>query len=102
MSFCRHDAHVPSSDSRCYLFSHPALQVVAYCHDMGVVHRDLKLENFLLADASQEAQSIKATDFGLSAFYKPGQHLSDVCGTAFYIAPEVLMVGPAAVHPAWT
>ena len=25
-----------------------SLQVVAYCHDMGVVHRDLKLENFLM------------------------------------------------------
>jgi serine/threonine protein kinase len=46
---------------------------------------------------------VQATDFGLSAFIKPGQHLSDVCGTAFYMAPEVLMVGhqhsPCNVQP---
>lgn len=34
-------------------------QVVAYCHDMGVVHRDLKLENFLMADPSHDARNIK-------------------------------------------
>lgn len=35
---------------------------------------------------------VQATDFGLSTFFKPGQRLSDVVGTAFYMAPEVLMV----------
>jgi serine/threonine protein kinase len=37
----------------------PFMQVVAYCHDMGVVHRDLKLENFLLAEQSTDARLIK-------------------------------------------
>jgi serine/threonine protein kinase len=32
-------------------------------------------------------------DFGLSTFIKPGQQLSEVCGTAYYMAPEVLLVG---------
>jgi hypothetical protein len=31
-------------------------------------------------------------DFGLSTFIKPGQQLSEVCGTAYYMAPEVLLV----------
>lgn len=35
------------------------VQVVAYCHDMGVVHRDLKLENFLMADQAHDARNIK-------------------------------------------
>jgi serine/threonine protein kinase len=37
----------------------------------------------------------QATDFGLSTFFQPGQRLCDVVGTAFYMAPEVLMVRPA-------
>lgn len=36
--------------------------------------------------------SLQATDFGMSVFLKPGQKLTDECGTAFYMAPEVLMV----------
>lgn len=35
------------------------LQVVAFCHDIGVMHRDLKLDNFLLADESQAADAIR-------------------------------------------
>jgi len=50
--------------------------------------RDLKPENFLLADKSPEAL-LKATDFGLSVFYKPGQVFRDIVGSAYYVAPEV-------------
>lgn len=45
--------------------------VVQQCHQLGVMHRDLKPENFLLADRSEDAP-LKATDFGLSIFFKPG------------------------------
>ena len=43
--------------------------VVQQCHQLGVMHRDLKPENFLLADKSENAP-LKATDFGLSIFFK--------------------------------
>lgn len=65
------------------------VRVVAHCHAMNVIHRDLKPENFLLADKSQEA-NIKATDFGLSVFFKDGQEFTDIVGSAYYVAPEVL------------
>jgi serine/threonine protein kinase len=32
---------------------------------------------------------LKATDFGLSVFYKPGEVFTDVVGSAYYVAPEV-------------
>ncbi len=63
--------------------------VVAHCHSLGVIHRDLKPENFLLASAAPDAP-LKATDFGLSVFYKPGQVFTDIVGSAYYVAPEVL------------
>lgn len=59
------------------------------CHSMGVMHRDLKPENFLFLN-QEENSPLKATDFGLSVFYKPGQEFSDVVGSAYYVAPEVL------------
>ncbi|XP_019175937.1 PREDICTED: calcium-dependent protein kinase 11-like [Ipomoea nil] len=63
--------------------------VVEGCHSLGVMHRDLKPENFLFDTADEDAK-LKATDFGLSVFYKPGQYLSDVVGSPYYVAPEVL------------
>lgn len=47
------------------------VEVVEACHSLGVMHRDLKPENFLF-DSVQEDAKLKATDFGLSVFYKPG------------------------------
>ncbi|EYU22842.1 hypothetical protein ABFS83_03G117900 [Erythranthe nasuta] len=63
--------------------------VVEACHSLGVMHRDLKPENFLF-DTPDEDAKLKATDFGLSVFFKPGQYLSDVVGSPYYVAPEVL------------
>ncbi|GLC50210.1 hypothetical protein PLESTB_000354500 [Pleodorina starrii] len=63
--------------------------VVAHCHNMGVIHRDLKPENFLLSDKSSGA-ALKATDFGLSSFFQEGQVFTDIVGSAYYVAPEVL------------
>ena len=50
--------------------------------------RDLKPENFLLATKASDAE-LKATDFGLSVFYRPGQEFKDIVGSAYYVAPEV-------------
>lgn len=47
------------------------VQIVHTFHSMGVVHRDLKPENFLLLSKDENAP-LKATDFGLSVFFKQG------------------------------
>ncbi|XP_011090473.1 calcium-dependent protein kinase 17 [Sesamum indicum] len=65
------------------------VQIVHTCHSMGVIHRDLKPENFLLLN-KEESAPLKATDFGLSVFYKDGEIFKDIVGSAYYIAPEVL------------
>ncbi|KAK6923526.1 EF-hand domain [Dillenia turbinata] len=71
--------------------------VVEACHSLGVMHRDLKPENFLFSSSLEDA-ALKATDFGLSIFYKPGETFSDVVGSPYYVAPEVLRkhYGPEA------
>ncbi|CAD6258445.1 unnamed protein product [Miscanthus lutarioriparius] len=73
------------------------VQIVHGCHAMGVMHRDIKPENFLLLSKDEDAP-LKATDFGLSVFFKEGELLRDIVGSAYYIAPEVLKrkYGPEA------
>ncbi|KAL1826811.1 hypothetical protein ACET3Z_005223 [Daucus carota] len=65
------------------------LGVVAFCHLQGVVHRDLKSENFLFAGRDGDAP-LKIIDFGPSHFSRPDEHLNDFVGSAYYVAPEVL------------
>ncbi|KAH6797519.1 calmodulin-domain protein kinase cdpk isoform 2 [Perilla frutescens var. hirtella] len=69
--------------------------VIETCHSLGVMHRDLKPENFLFVN-EEEDSPLKTIDFGLSMFFKPGQKFSDVVGSPYYVAPEVLckMYGP--------
>ncbi|KAG9134142.1 hypothetical protein Leryth_004829 [Lithospermum erythrorhizon] len=65
------------------------VEVVQMCHDHGVIHRDLKPENFLFAN-KRENSPLKAIDFGLSIFFKPGEKFSEIVGSPYYMAPEVL------------
>nr|ADE76782.1 unknown [Picea sitchensis] len=48
------------------------VKVVHTCHSMGVLHRDLKPENFLFVSKDEDSP-LKAIDFGLSVFFKPGK-----------------------------
>ncbi|XP_047325327.1 calcium-dependent protein kinase 10-like isoform X2 [Impatiens glandulifera] len=66
-----------------------AAEVVRMCHANGVIHRDLKPENFLFANKKENAP-LKAIDFGLSVFFKPGEKFSEIVGSPYYMAPEVL------------
>jgi len=62
------------------------VEVVQLCHKHGVIHRDLKPENFLFAN-KKENSPLKAIDFGLSIFFKPGKVLVNLtlvkCGFRF-------------------
>ena len=81
---------------------------VAYIHGMGIVHRDLKLENILFS--SEDPMSpIKIIDFGFGVFMGKGEEkqlkekegetdlkkfgfkrLKSKVGTLYYISPEII------------
>ncbi|CAE7467325.1 CDC5 [Symbiodinium natans] len=76
------------------------VQGLAFLHSQGVIHRDLKLENVLVASQRRAytngpmLYNVKITDFGLSRVLDPSASdaLSTV-GTQPYCAPEVLGEG---------
>ncbi|QDZ25223.1 calcium-dependent protein kinase [Chloropicon primus] len=77
------------------------LEVVGACHVNGIIHRDLKPENFLFS-CEEEDSELKVTDFGLSTFYRHGQRFTEVVGSAYYIAPEVLQRGYGPPCDIWS
>ncbi|EFJ37455.1 calcium dependent protein kinase 5 [Selaginella moellendorffii] len=85
------------SESKAAQLTRTIVGVVVACHSLGVMHRDLKPENFLLANADEDSP-LRATDFGLSVFFQPGEVFKDVVGSPYYVAPEVLrkQYGPEA------
>ena len=65
------------------------LSSIIYLHSNNIMHRDLKLENFLFDSKSADA-SLKLIDFGLSKHFEEHENLHQVVGSAYYTAPEVL------------
>jgi eukaryotic-like serine/threonine-protein kinase len=71
----------------------PVLEALAYAHAHGVIHRDVKPGNILVAKDGR----VKVTDFGIA---KAAQNASDltttgtVLGTAQYLSPEQVQGQP--------
>lgn len=68
---------------------HNLSSALTYLHSQGIVHRDIKPENLLISVQEDGSQSVKLADFGLAV--EVGDNpLYSVCGTAFYVSPEML------------
>lgn len=108
-----HLAETPEySEQDASLHMRQMLSGVHYLHTLGVVHRDLKLDNVLLSSKKRMCD-VKLADFGLSALIRLGEGgydpnesskrkqyvgLKDMWGTKEYFAPEVIDMtyGPQA------
>ena len=69
--------------------SFQVLEALLDLHSRRIVHRDLKPENLLFYDNSENSK-IVVVDFGLSEYEEELNEESPVCGTATYLAPEVM------------
>lgn len=76
------------SEARVYM--EKMLLAVSHLHNLKIVHRDIKTENFLF-DSNCATKELKLVDFGLSnKFGKNLENLHSQVGTIYYVAPEVL------------
>ena len=55
----------PYSERLAARLAYECLQAVRCCHDLGIVHRDIKPQNLLFGSPSDDAR-LKLVDFGLS------------------------------------
>lgn len=65
------------------------LSAVRYLHHKGIVHRDLKFENFLFSSTEIDSE-LKMIDFGLSKHFQFGEVHTESVGTPYTVAPEVI------------
>lgn len=62
---------------------------MSYCHNRGIVHRDLKLENVLLK--TEGDMLIKVVDFGIAGVCVGSKKDKVDAGSIAYMPPEVFI-----------
>ncbi|CAD8148014.1 unnamed protein product [Paramecium pentaurelia] len=67
------------------------ISAIAYIHDQGIVHRDIKAENIMITNKNEDAEP-KLIDFGLANKFDSTKlrRLKSFVGTPMYMAPEVI------------
>ena len=78
------------NEERARFYAAEIALALQYLHKSGVVYRDLKPENILFYN-NTHASKVLVVDFGLSEYEEELDKESPVCGTATYLAPEVII-----------
>uniref|UniRef100_A0A4W6DL15 Ribosomal protein S6 kinase related n=1 Tax=Lates calcarifer TaxID=8187 RepID=A0A4W6DL15_LATCA len=70
------------------LFAAELGSALGFLHDLGIMHRDVKMENILLSDQGH----LRLSDFGLSRRLKRGGQAFTICGTIHYMGTLSLVL----------
>eukprot|EP00522_Entomoneis_paludosa_P007034 CAMPEP_0172445872 /NCGR_PEP_ID=MMETSP1065-20121228/5650_1 /TAXON_ID=265537 /ORGANISM="Amphiprora paludosa, Strain CCMP125" /LENGTH=822 /DNA_ID=CAMNT_0013196885 /DNA_START=74 /DNA_END=2542 /DNA_ORIENTATION=- len=77
------------TEPQCAKLVKQMLSSVRYLHSKGIIHRDLKLENFLFSTPDPQSE-LRMIDFGLSKHFIAGEHHVEKVGTPYTVAPEII------------
>jgi serine/threonine protein kinase len=91
-------------------FLRDTVNAIEYIHNLNIIHRDIKLHNFLVTKDERSQFLFKLSDFGFACFdleckLNDSLNISDIdfsssilkkkyyklCGTPYYMAPEIIL-----------
>lgn len=75
-------------ESSCRNIMEQVISAVSFCHKWGIIHRDVKLENFRFRHAEDRHDGLALLDFGSCCPSQPHE-TREAAGTLLYTAPEV-------------
>lgn len=78
------------SEERVKEISFQIAKGILYLHDYGILHRDLKLDNIMMTNKSDQSKP-KIVDFGLAKLLASKQKTTESFGTIGYVSPEILL-----------
>jgi len=86
----------PLSEEAVALLIEQILRAVTYMHRHSICHRDLKFENIMILDETDNNNNaasivVKLIDFGLGSKFTKGSKMGRACGTVYTAAPEILL-----------
>ena len=84
------ELEAPLDESQIKDIFYQMLRSIDYCHKRNIVHRDVKLENFLVDTTEDGKILIKLSDFGLACEFEKSKPPTTKCGSIISIAPEML------------
>ncbi|VFQ84077.1 unnamed protein product [Cuscuta campestris] len=79
--------NVKFSESQVKCYMKQLLSGLSYCHNHGIIHRDIKGSNLLVNDQG----ILKIADFGLATFFDHEKILTSRVVTLWYRPPELLL-----------
>ena len=74
-------------ENQAKFFAAQVAMALAHLHSKKIIYRDLKPENVLVGEDGY----LLVADFGLAKFVQQGELANSFCGTAEYLAPEMLI-----------
>lgn len=82
---------VPMDEAQIKEIFYQMLTSINFCHTQDIVHRDIKLENFLVDCDDTGNILVKLSDFGLACKYEQDKPPTTKCGSILSVAPEMLI-----------
>jgi serine/threonine protein kinase len=89
--------HGPYSEDKSKIVMRKILEAIAFCHSTKIIHRDIKLENIMLASATDDT-SVKLIDFGLARPPANIRSQMSFAGTSGNYAPEMMDKDATGYH----
>ena len=79
--------HNRFDDEKTRFYIAELILILEFLHENNVIYRDIKPENILI----DKTGHIKLVDFGLSKIFEKNEKMYTICGTSFYLAPELII-----------